>query len=308
MMEKHGIQNHSTFTGKERDKEKERSRGPFASERGDEPRSGIPYCSVYSYTYFGARYMDHELMTMWLSVDPMSDKYPSISPYAYCTWNPVKLVDPDGMEIWINNGDGKFKYTAGMSSEGLKGFAKKTVDALNDIYNKGGDEGVDLINTLCSSKNIFNIKEQETDKVSEFNESNTIDAYARNNQTFIDHWQDFFKHGHKFGSGGDVMWNTEGYMIFTEKGLRNDPTYQLLHELCHAYDANFGTMDDRLFNGLKIKEWSACMKANCIGSFMGFPQQTIYGGGVEEKSGRYIPCSGIALFNDGDLINPFMDF
>lgn len=33
-------------------------------------------------------------MTMWLSVDPMADKYPSISPHAYCAWNPVKLVDP----------------------------------------------------------------------------------------------------------------------------------------------------------------------------------------------------------------------
>ena len=32
------------------------------------------------YGYFGARYMDHELITMWLSVDPMADKYPSISP------------------------------------------------------------------------------------------------------------------------------------------------------------------------------------------------------------------------------------
>ncbi len=51
------------------------------------------------YGYFGARYMDHELMTSWLSVDPMSDKYPSISPYAYCAWNPVKLVDPEGTEI-----------------------------------------------------------------------------------------------------------------------------------------------------------------------------------------------------------------
>ena len=51
------------------------------------------------YGYFGARYMDHELMTMWLSVDPMADKYPSISPYNYCMWNPMKLVDPDGREI-----------------------------------------------------------------------------------------------------------------------------------------------------------------------------------------------------------------
>jgi len=51
------------------------------------------------YGYFGARYMDHELMTMWLSVDPMSDKYPSMSPYSYCAWNPMKLVDPNGEEI-----------------------------------------------------------------------------------------------------------------------------------------------------------------------------------------------------------------
>ncbi len=51
------------------------------------------------YGYFGARYMDHELTTMWLSVDPMANKYPSISPYAYCAWNPVKLVDPDGRKI-----------------------------------------------------------------------------------------------------------------------------------------------------------------------------------------------------------------
>ena len=31
---------------------------------------------------------------MWLSVDPMADKCPSISPYAYCAWNSVKLIDP----------------------------------------------------------------------------------------------------------------------------------------------------------------------------------------------------------------------
>ena len=89
----------SSFTGKERDEGKEGPRGPFASERGDEPRSGIPNGSAYLYTYFGARYLDQELTTMWLSVDPMADKYPSISPYAYCAWNPVKLVDPDGCMI-----------------------------------------------------------------------------------------------------------------------------------------------------------------------------------------------------------------
>ena len=71
MMIKNGIQNSITFTGKERDDEKEGSRGPFANE----PRCGIPSGSTYLYTYFGARDMDHELMAMWLSVDPMADKY-----------------------------------------------------------------------------------------------------------------------------------------------------------------------------------------------------------------------------------------
>ena len=65
------------FTGKERDEET-------------------------GYGYFGARYMDHELMTMWLSVDPLADKYPNITPYAYCAWNPMKLVDPDGREVDAN--------------------------------------------------------------------------------------------------------------------------------------------------------------------------------------------------------------
>ena len=68
-----GYSERFTFTGKERDEET-------------------------GFGYFGARYMDHELMTMWLSVDPLADKYPSISPYAYCAWNPVKLVDSDGRD------------------------------------------------------------------------------------------------------------------------------------------------------------------------------------------------------------------
>ena len=46
-------------------------------------------------SYFGSRYYSSDL-SIWLSVDPMSDKYPSLSPYSYCANNPVKLVDPNG--------------------------------------------------------------------------------------------------------------------------------------------------------------------------------------------------------------------
>ena len=81
---------------------------PFAFT-GKDPRKGwrIPLNKIKyneqrdeetGYGYFGARYMDHELMTMWLSVDPLADKSPGISPYNYCMWNPIKLMGPDGNE------------------------------------------------------------------------------------------------------------------------------------------------------------------------------------------------------------------
>jgi RHS repeat-associated protein len=48
--------------------------------------------------YYGARYLD-PTGAMWLSVDPMWEKYAGMSPYNYCMGNPVKLVDPDGREV-----------------------------------------------------------------------------------------------------------------------------------------------------------------------------------------------------------------
>ncbi|OYQ51997.1 M91 family zinc metallopeptidase, partial [Flavobacterium aurantiibacter] len=39
----------------------------------------------------------------FISVDPLAEKYPSISGYAYCANNPVIYVDIDGREIFIPN-------------------------------------------------------------------------------------------------------------------------------------------------------------------------------------------------------------
>ena len=40
----------------------------------------------------------HPTLSIWLSVDPMADKYPGVSPYVYCGNNPVRLVDKDGRD------------------------------------------------------------------------------------------------------------------------------------------------------------------------------------------------------------------
>jgi RHS repeat-associated protein len=57
------------------------------------------------YSYFGARYYDSDL-SVWLSVDPMAHKFPSMSSYMYCAGNPVMLVDPDGRVIKPSNEEG----------------------------------------------------------------------------------------------------------------------------------------------------------------------------------------------------------
>ncbi len=66
--------------------------------------------SETSLSYFGARYYTSDL-SIWLSVDPMSDKYPSLSPYTYCANNPVKLVDPNGESISEFDENGNYLRT-----------------------------------------------------------------------------------------------------------------------------------------------------------------------------------------------------
>ncbi|RLD37378.1 MAG: hypothetical protein DRI74_06910 [Bacteroidetes bacterium] len=40
-------------------------------------------------------------MSIWLSSDPLSDMYPSTSPYMYVLGKPTALIDPNGMNAWI---------------------------------------------------------------------------------------------------------------------------------------------------------------------------------------------------------------
>jgi RHS repeat-associated protein len=47
--------------------------------------------------YYGARYYDPRT-SAWLSTDPLQEKYPRVSTYAYCLNNPVRYIDPDGRD------------------------------------------------------------------------------------------------------------------------------------------------------------------------------------------------------------------
>ena len=226
-----------SFTGKERDEET-------------------------GYGYFGARYMDHELMTMWLSVDPMSDKYPSISPYAYCAWNPVKLVDPDGREIYYKEGKNRFVYKK--NAEGKYGFYNCRT---GEAYSGDKQEYVDdLTKALGQLK-----KGEHGNKLVSYFEGHqdrpvVIQEGAKNNQ-----------------EGSSIRWNNIDEVEMPVGTSLKDPvqveptaTFVALgHEMAHVRDAyKFGEKFENMTK--KVKEQRAMLTENFIRKEHGLRQRTFY--------------------------------
>ena len=93
--------------------------------------------------------LDVDMTTRFLTSDPLAEKYFEMSPYGYCANNPIKYIDPNGMDIYRyddNTGEfslykktedkfdqvGKFKYDKKTGEYTLKtnkkGEAKTRID------------------------------------------------------------------------------------------------------------------------------------------------------------------------------------
>ena len=89
--------------------------------------------------YYGARYYA-SWICRFISVDPHAYKYPSLSPYVYCADNPVKYIDPDGMEFdgWeINIKTGNTKK--------VKDWGGEVVQHIDYVNEKGEKVGGTII-------------------------------------------------------------------------------------------------------------------------------------------------------------------
>ena len=227
-----------SFTGKERDEET-------------------------GYGYFGARYMDHELMTSWLSVDPMSDRYPSISPYAYCAWNPVKLVDPNGREIFYKEGDNYYVYKK--NSNGEYGFYNyKTGKAYSGNNQQFINELSDALGQLKEGKHGNSL-------VSFFEGDKKNHIYIRQSK----------KNGQQ---GTAIKWNNSERTRIPIALSHEDPIQSELsetflslgHEMAHARDMyNFKENFDNMSR--EEKEQSAMFTENLIRREHGYSQRSYYG-------------------------------
>ena len=59
--------------------------------------------------YYGARYYDLRV-SLWISTDPMEDRFPSVSSYTYVINNPLNILDPNGADIVYVNLGGQEVY------------------------------------------------------------------------------------------------------------------------------------------------------------------------------------------------------
>jgi RHS repeat-associated protein len=111
---------------------------------------------------FGARIYDSRL-GRWLSLDPLSTKYPDLSPYSYCANNSILFIDPNGKEIII----GSIVYIPPLSrtAEDVKkiaessSFSQQTFEALDYIYQQAQNAKVSKIDDLVSSSIKVTIEE-----------------------------------------------------------------------------------------------------------------------------------------------------
>ncbi|MAQ40791.1 RHS repeat-associated core domain-containing protein [Mesonia oceanica] len=104
--------------------------------------------------YYGARYYDPK-WSVWLSVDPMAEKYPGWSPYNYTLQNPVNFTDPTGMVVEENPVyDSKGCYR-GDTEEGFTG-EPIIYDGDKDFSNMSKNELVDDNGGKYLSNEIFN--------------------------------------------------------------------------------------------------------------------------------------------------------
>ena len=213
------------------------------------------------------------------TLDPMAEKYYSISPYAWCANNPINAVDLRGDSItYIHNNIG-YEYNNGAfwTAQGMKytpetgTTMEKVLNAYNKILDSGDKELIKQLRTLEKSEKMHIIREGSTGsssvRVTE-NRSHTEDdkmiseGKPVKTRTVFD-FSDYRKEN----------WEKSNGVKFSEFGT-------VVHEMQHQYDYDQGNMKDRLLpsSAKSPQEIRAVRSENKARNMEHLPLRTKYGG------------------------------
>lgn len=106
---------------------------------------------------YGARYYNPKF-SIWLSTDPLAEKYPNFNPYNYTMQNPINLVDPDGRAPYDwKRVNGLMVYDKTLTSTSPLGFGETYVGKTHEDVTLFGVYGLNTYNYYQEDGNIISV-------------------------------------------------------------------------------------------------------------------------------------------------------
>jgi RHS repeat-associated protein len=194
---------------------------------------------------FGARIYDPRI-GRWLAVDPLTAKYPSLTPYNFSGNTPIMCKDPDGKKIVVYHEGKPYVYKPGVEPPaGSPDILFKVHEAAK--YAMQTEIGAKVWNTVGDSHRVVNINFKDAKTIDD-ETTNKFEPYNVSGRTETE------------TKLGDLAWDYNSRVIvlggWDNEGDGNvnigyqSPSTVLLHELGHAF-----LMEIALNYGLNSKEW-----------------------------------------------------
>ncbi len=209
------------------------------------------------YGYFGARYYDSEL-SVWLSVDPMSDKYPNQTNYVYCSNNPVMIIDPNGADEYEFDQSGKLLNVISNEKEDIIRVYKSTIKG--ELIRDDAGNPIEKDSKKFEHGTIYNVKEPT------YNGKQCTEINFK--KSFEHKRQDVFEF---LAENSNVEWGTiraEGpgnYFLGCVGTSRDRPSLSNQPEGCTSYIVN------KIYGGyISILNWDHSHPLGTIGTPSGY--------------------------------------
>ena len=131
---------------------------PFGGKWNDgsssDPTNRYRYNGKEEQAFFSSPYSDYgarqysSASARWLAIDPLANKYYSISPYAFCANNPINCVDPDGRASGdpVREPDIRRNRASNLMGEGVRNYNGKYTNHQGFDYYAA--QGTDVLSVL----------------------------------------------------------------------------------------------------------------------------------------------------------------